>query len=263
MKTDYYVYTHKTLNGVVFYIGKGRSKRAFSKNSRNKEWHERAKGGFTIDFHSTDLTENQAKSIEYSLIRELPNLVNVVISREDPPCKDYENYFVIDSTSPSGLSRVKGVSNGRYEKGKIGHCGHIDKAGNNWTIKFKMRMVKVHRVIWELTHGVIPDNYVIDHIDGDSLNNSIDNLRAVSSETNSRNRCINKNNSTGVAGVSFRKNCNCYQASWMENDRLCTRSFSANKYGNEEAFRLAYEWRKEQIELLNLQGAGYTERHGT
>lgn len=263
MKTDYYVYSHKDLDGVVFYVGKGRSKRAFTKNSRNKEWHEKAKGGFTVDFHSTNLTENEAKNIERDLIKELPNLVNVVILREDPPCKDYENYFVIDNTSPSGLSRVRGVSNGRYEKGNLGHCGHVHKTGNNWTIKFKMRMVKVHRIIWELAYGEIPDNHVVDHIDGNSLNNSIENLRTVSSETNSRNRCISKNNITGVSGVSFRKNYNCYQASWMEKDKLCTKSFSANKYGQEEAFRLACEWRQQMITELNLQGAGYTERHGT
>ena len=39
--------------------------------------------------------------------------------------------------------------------------------------------------------------------------------------------------------------------------------FSIIQHGKDEAFRLACEWRKEQIELLNLQGAGYTERHGT
>ena len=39
--------------------------------------------------------------------------------------------------------------------------------------------------------------------------------------------------------------------------------FSVEKHGNEEAFRLACEWRSEQIRLLNEQGAGYTERHGT
>ena len=34
------------------------------------------------------------------------------------------------------------------------------------------------------------------------------------------------------------------------------------KYGKEEAFRLAVEWRAARIKELNNQGAGYTERHG-
>ena len=263
MKTDYYVYTHKTPSGDIFYVGKGRSKRAFGKNSRNKKWHDKARDGFTVDFHCTDLTENQAKSMECDLIRKLPNLVNVVILREDPPCKNYKDYFIIDNTSPSGLSRIKGVSNGVYEKGNIGHCGYVCKSGNHWTIKFKKRMVKVHRIIWELTFGVIPENYVVDHIDGDSLNNSIGNLRVVSSETNSRNRCMSRRNTSGFSGVSFRKNYNAYQACWMENDKLRTKTFSVNKYGKDEAFRLACEWRQQMIAELNAQGASYTERHGT
>ena len=38
MKNDYYVYLHKTLNGEVFYVGKGRLKRAWSKSNRGKNW---------------------------------------------------------------------------------------------------------------------------------------------------------------------------------------------------------------------------------
>ena len=39
MKNDYYVYLHKTLDGEVFYVGKGTGKRAKSKAYRSKEWH--------------------------------------------------------------------------------------------------------------------------------------------------------------------------------------------------------------------------------
>ena len=34
MKNDYYVYLHKTLDGEVFYVGKGRGKRAKTKHGR-------------------------------------------------------------------------------------------------------------------------------------------------------------------------------------------------------------------------------------
>ena len=42
-----------------------------------------------------------------------------------------------------------------------------------------------------------------------------------------------------------------------------SKAFSCLKYGDEEALRLALEWRDKTIKEINEQGAGYTERHGT
>lgn len=63
---------------------------------------------------------------------------------------------------------------------------------------------KAHRVAWFLLHGIWPSGD-IDHIDGDGLNNKIVNLRDVSRQVNTRNATISKNNSSGVNGVTFRK----------------------------------------------------------
>jgi len=49
------------------------------------------------------------------------------------------------------------------------------------------RKVLFHRVIWVLAHGPIPAGLFIDHIDGDKLNNSLDNLRLVNSRENTQN----------------------------------------------------------------------------
>lgn len=38
--------------------------------------------------------------------------------------------------------------------------------------------------------------------------------------------------------------------------------YSVNVRGEDEAFRLACEWRAKMIEEMNSQGAGYTEMHG-
>ena len=60
---------------------------------------------------------------------------------------------------------------------------------------------KAHRVIWAISHSYWPD--VIDHIDGDTLNNRLDNLRSVTQHDNCRNTARHKNNNTGVSGVSW------------------------------------------------------------
>jgi hypothetical protein len=60
----------------------------------------------------------------------------------------------------------------------------------------------VHRVIWKLHTGNEPGAH-LDHIDGDKLNNRIENLREVSAEENARNKPKPKNNRSGFKGVCW------------------------------------------------------------
>lgn len=60
-------------------------------------------------------------------------------------------------------------------------------------VKFKGRKVQYHRIIWILLNGDIPVGMEVDHIDGDRLNNDINNLRLVSHRENSQNRVEHRN----------------------------------------------------------------------
>ncbi|NHE79838.1 HNH endonuclease [Klebsiella michiganensis] len=61
----------------------------------------------------------------------------------------------------------------------------------------------MHRIIWVLKYGEIPSTLVVDHIDGDKLNNRITNLRLCTQNQNTRNRRIHSNNAAGLKGVYF------------------------------------------------------------
>ena len=113
MKNDYYVYLHKTLDGNPFYVGKGRLNRAYSSYSRSKNWREVSDKGYSVEIHRGGLSEQDALEIESDLIRTLPELIN---TRLLSPVKfdDYQEYFRYDPTSPSGLTRIKGVFNRSY-----------------------------------------------------------------------------------------------------------------------------------------------------
>ena len=66
-------------------------------------------------------------------------------------------------------------------------------------VKLNRKMYYNHRIIFFLHHGYMPE--YIDHIDGDPLNNNIENLRACDKKQNSWNRKALKNTKSGIKGV--------------------------------------------------------------
>lgn len=72
------------------------------------------------------------------------------------------------------------------------------------------RMVKAHRMIFLWHHGCSPES--IDHINHDTKDNRIENLRAATTQQNSRNARIRKDSGTGRKGVHYFKQTGRYQA---------------------------------------------------
>ena len=60
-----------------------------------------------------------------------------------------------------------------------------------------------HRLIYAYFYGSTPD--MIDHIDGNSLNNKIENLRPCNKSTNGFNAKMSKANKSGVKGMIWNK----------------------------------------------------------
>lgn len=81
-------------------------------------------------------------------------------------------------------------------------AGTITNARRYCSVMVNGKRHYVHRVVWELVHGPVPDGMCIDHIDGNGLNNRLANLRITTLSGNQRNRRIGKNCRTGVIGVN-------------------------------------------------------------
>jgi hypothetical protein len=118
------------------------------------------------------------------------------------------------------------------------------------------------RIIWTLLNGEIPEDYDIDHIDQNGLNNKIENLRCVPKSINSRNTKLRSDNKTGLVGIHLAKptlNSQGYQANIITiNGTRKSKYFSFKKYGKRGSFKLAQEWYNSQ----NLLSEGYTKDHG-
>ena len=187
---------------------------------------------------------------------------------------DWNEYFYYDSSSPSGLRWKKSIYSGKHKnilnvmEGDV--AGGIRSDSGYWMVSLGNKQYPNHRVIWKILKGDIPLGMQIDHVDGNRQNNLISNLRTVTKAENARNAKQQTNNSSGVSGVTLHSIYNKYQqatqwrARWNTLDgKRKAKSFSIEKYGYNEAFRLACEWRQKMILELNTQGAGYTDRHRT
>jgi len=58
-----------------------------------------------------------------------------------------------------------------------------------------------HRIIWYLLKNINPDDLDIDHINRDTLDNRIENLRLVTTQQNNKNKNKYVNNTTGHPGI--------------------------------------------------------------
>lgn len=81
-------------------------------------------------------------------------------------------------------------------------------------LKIGRKVYLAHRLIWKIVTGNEPPP-ALDHIDGNRLNNRVDNLRAASHGENQQNTSRQLNNTSGHKGVSWSKTHKSWQVSVM------------------------------------------------
>jgi HNH endonuclease/AP2 domain len=184
--------------------------------------------------------------------------------------KDYNpvawnEVFVGDAESPTGL--IWKISCGRAKVGDIAGSILTNKKYSKqyFRVQYNKTLWLVHRILWVMRNASIDTDLDIDHIDGNSLNNSAENLRLVSTAVNLRNQKQRTDNSSGVTGV-YVMTTNGYTyavAQWCNlAGKQEAKQFSCDKLGKELAFSMACEYRQQMLEQLNNTGAGYSDRHG-
>lgn len=128
METSYYVYIHIRLDTKkVFYVGKGKGRRAFGSNQRNKHWTAIvAKAGFDVHFVATGLTEEDAFKLEKETISYYgrANLVNYTDggdgssgAKKSPEFKELMRQKMLGRKfSPETIAKMKKIAKNRGQE---------------------------------------------------------------------------------------------------------------------------------------------------
>ena len=102
-------------------------------------------------------------------------------------------------------------------------------------IGFNNKTEYYHRVVWILANGDIPDGFVIDHINGDKLDNRLENLRAVPHYINSNNKTHHRNGR--LVGCWFDEK----NKKWIVRPRIRDERFYVGLYETEHDAHTAYK----------------------
>jgi len=109
---------------------------------------------------------------------------------------DYQDGNLIRKTKSSNSINIGDIA------------GHVSSTGYA-IVSILNKQYLAHRLIYLMHHGFLPE--YIDHIDGDSLNNKIENLRECTVIQNTQNAKLSKANTSGIKGVHWFKRTGKWQ----------------------------------------------------
>ena len=199
-KNDKVVYLHKDKDGVVRYVGHGTVNRpnCSSVSKRSKAWFDifpDAKPD--IEVIAEGLSYREALDLEIKTIQKYSDTVvniNTPKPAHDLDFEYFNEWFYIDTSSPSGLRWKKQQHRSRkYADDQAGSILTKESGKKYWQIKLNNKVYKVHRIVYVLHTGAIEQDLVIDHIDGNGLNNKVENLRLVTHLVNCLNKGVSRN----------------------------------------------------------------------
>lgn len=187
---------------------------------------------------------------------------------------NWGEFFYCDPTSKSGLRwavdkySAYGKKKETWSGKEAGTLSDVkNKENKAWSIALnldgKYKHYKVHRII-AVMHGISVNGKVIDHLNGVSSDNRIENIRVTSQLVNTRNRQVSSNSPYGMNGVGYQEDSNgnsYFIARGVTNGERQQKSFPIKRLGIMEAFKQAVIARQRYVDLINKSGAIYTDRH--
>lgn len=117
----------------------------------------------------------------------------------------------------------------------------------DYKVKGKKNRIWMHRLIMKPF-----ENFIIDHIDGNGLNNQKNNLRICTHSQNLMNRCKNINNTSGYKGVVYNKLDKKYRAKIYFNSKCISLGRYINPIDAARAYNQAAQKYHGEYAQLNV-----------
>lgn len=250
------VYVHKDITGTIRYVGEGTLTRAYSKSRPDQPmWQALFENNPpTVEIVAQNLSKNAAEDLEI-LIRRLheDTIINNPYATKKVHKLDFEEISEVvyyDETSPTSLRWLCHMKNNAAAHQP---AGHIRKNGNYCYIEINNISYSAHRVVWVLNNGSIPDDAMVDHIDGNRQNNRISNLRLTTAKLNSHNKLypLPKSGYRNIRLEPSKGRVITFTVRWHPKDdnNRQWKFFRDSEYGSPEAaFKAAYKFRDSLIE---------------
>ena len=258
-----YVYLHKTLEGVVFYVGKGTGNRRDAKNGRTAAWKRVANNGFTVEVYKDNLSDADAILLEDILIANpLDGWQLVNKQRSDTKIAysehDWNDVFIYDETSPSCLRWKYGNGQQNHSKRDVGGvAGYINSNGKyeRYKVCYKSVEYMVHRVVYQMFNGDICSGKVVNHIDTNPLNNKISNLEMVTTAENNRKteKQVYLSDEVGIRETDYKGSLSAHVYYSDVNGKKNSKKFNYSTYGKDLAWTLARKYREDVVVLVEQE----------
>ena len=121
---------------------------------------------------------------------------------------------VLEYSPVTGVFRWK-VARGSRKAGEV--AGGVGRWGY-YRIRVDGRLYPAHRLAWMYVNGELPEHQ-LDHENGVRDYNQILNLRSATYAINNKNKSVRRDNTSGVTGVRWHKQCSKWQAQVMSNGK--------------------------------------------
>ena len=126
------------------------------------------------------------------------------------------------------ISPARAIKQGKTA-GSVHPSGHV-------FISIARKLYAAHRLAWLYVYGSWPKQS-LDHIDGNPANNKIKNLRELGHTKNLQAaRKARRNSRAGLLGVSYRKDCNKWQARIQRDKKMLSLGFFLTAEEAHEAY---------------------------